>query len=426
VDYGRLSSYCPHSTVRAASQGRPVTVSLAVPGAQQQSESATLCTPAGTDIGDYTALIAGAADFPGALYAIPFRASRLHFYYGATWQGSGKQYLLSGATTRIPASPQFSFPAADLSRLTFRLASGASEGNRGDLSVAANTACGPGPPGTGFSSLPVPSQESQYVSAGSWWANFAPNDLNDDTTSLVQSVAPGRAYTRTFGGAVRGPGPITLPHFEAALRRGEFWFSLISLYHDPGASGDECCAAGVVRLRAHGHVLKTYRFEDNNAAVFKGNLRRPGWYTINLTSRRDPARPGVTPATLSTRIALTWRFIATARDLMTTFIGVPASVITLRPQGLDLRNNAARGSVTPIRLTIWRGRPYPAYRIKSVRLLVSYGGGSWQAVRVTGRGSNWLAKVRAATSGFISLRCIVTDIKGDRSVETVYRAYRVS
>jgi len=181
-----------------------------------------------------------------------------------------------------------------------------------------------------------------------------------------------------------------------------------------------------VRLERDGRILKALRFSNNNGAVFRAVLRRPGWYTVAVRAHRMAMPTGVRQATLSTRVELDWRFAAQARDLTDTFIGVPVSVTVFRPGGLDLHNDAKTGTMTAMHLTIFRGRPGPRYRISSVRLLVSYNGGTWQSVAVRGAGSSWLARVRAVAPGFISLRSIVTDVRGDRTVETISRAYGIS
>lgn len=82
--------------------------------------------------------------------------------------------------------------------------------------------------------------------------------------------------------------------------------------------------------------------------------------------------------------------------------------------------------MTPIRLVILRGQTNPGHRIKTVRLEVSRDGGlSWHLIRVITKAGNWLAEVHNPVSCFVSLRSVVTDVKGDSTVETVYRAYEV-
>ncbi|HWF82558.1 MAG TPA: hypothetical protein VN695_18440 [Streptosporangiaceae bacterium] len=51
---------------------------------------------------------------------------------------------------------------------------------------------------------------------------------------------------------------------------------------------------------------------------------------------------------------------------------------------------------------------------------------NWQFIAVERHGSYWLAEIHDPPAGFVSLRAMVTDVQGDRSVETVYRACGVS
>jgi hypothetical protein len=46
-------------------------------------------------------------------------------------------------------------------------------------------------------------------------------------------------------------------------------------------------------------------------------------------------------------------------------------------------------------------------------------------LHLSGHRSRWLAKVRNPDGGFVSLRSTVIDIHGNRSVETINRAYGI-
>jgi hypothetical protein len=62
-----------------------------------------------------------------------------------------------------------------------------------------------------------------------------------------------------------------------------------------------------------------------------------------------------------------------------------------------------------------------------VRLEASNDGGkTWHLVPVVAHRTFWLAQVPDPASGYVALRSIVTDIKGDSTVETIYRAYGIS
>ena len=53
------------------------------------------------------------------------------------------------------------------------------------------------------------------------------------------------------------------------------------------------------------------------------------------------------------------------------------------------------------------------------------GGKTWKAATVKHSGSTWQATVHNPASGVVALRSEVTDAAGDRSVQTVYRAYSI-
>lgn len=400
--------------------GRAVRVSLTLPGASQQFAEATLCASTSAYKGRW-GLDLAAGGHSGKLYAVPSQASNLRFIMGSVWQGAdGSQYGLGASTPGIPRHPDFSYAPSDLATLRFRVASGTTPGVSGSLDEWFSGPCQAG--GPGVAQIAKPGQAIEHVSAGRWDTQLTVRGPSDYGLQVVQDAAAGHAYTATFGSAVYGPGIYALPRF-ASGRFGFLSVGLEDLFQDPASNSGRFPSDGILRLAAGRQIIRTYRFSPGT--LFTAELRNPGWYTIRLTARPVPPPQGVAPATLSTKVGLTWRFAETAHDLAT--LGpVPVSVTTFRPQGLSLRNQAALSSVTPIRLVIRRGQPDRAHQIKTVQLEVSRDGGvSWHAVRVTGQAGGWLAKVPNPFSGFVSLRSIVTDVRGDRTVETVYRAYEV-
>ena len=67
------------------------------------------------------------------------------------------------------------------------------------------------------------------------------------------------------------------------------------------------------------------------------------------------------------------------------------------------------------------------YRLKTVRLYVSFNDGTtWQPLAITRLHGSWRAVVHDPATGYVSLRSLVTDGHGDRTEQTVYRAYAVS
>lgn len=402
--------------------GKPVRVSFRLPGARREFLGASLCASSRADKGQFGIDLAASGNLAG-LYAIPAHASNLRFLMGSAWAGAGgTQYGLGASASGIPAHPDYSFAPSRLATLRFRAASGATAGSSGSLNTWFAAPCLVDGPSIG--TVTMPGVATEHVSAGRWSTQFTIQGPGDDARGVVQDVTAGHAYTATFGGAVYGPGTAALPRYFAARRPGFLTVSLDYFFEDPAANLTSFSSDGILRL-AGPHVATTHRFK--HGGLFTTTLRRPGSYTISVTARPLPPPPGVTPAILSTKIALTWRFVASASDLADSLSPAPVSVTTFEPRGLNLSNQAALSSMTPIRLVIQRGEPDPEHRIKAVRLEVSRDGGlSWHSVRVTAKAGGWLAEVDNPFRSFVSLRSIVTDVKGDRTVETIYRAYEVT
>lgn len=402
--------------------GKPVRVSFALRGASPQFLVATLCASSRADKGQFGISIAGGGG-PISLYAIPGHARNLRFIMASVWQGAdGSQYGLGATASGIPRHPDFSFRPSGLATLRFEMASGATDGSSGSLNTWFTGPCQAS--GPSVAQVTIPGRATEHVSAGQWVTQLTINGPSDDGLRVAKDVTAGHAYTATFGRAVYGPGAAALPRFFAARHPGYLTVGLDDIFQDPVASASLASSDGILRLAYRRHVLRTYRFK--RGSLFAATLRRSGWYTISLTARPVPPPLGVTRAALSTKVSLTWRFAASASDLADSLNPAPVSVTTFEPQGLNLRNQAGLSSVTPIRLVILRGQPNRGHRIKTVRLEVSRDAGlSWHVVRVINKAGKWMAEVPNPFSCFVSLRSVVTDVKGDSTVETVYRAYEV-
>jgi hypothetical protein len=414
-------------TVRAAGRtiltldsrrGRRVSVALLMPGAQPALAAAALCGRGALAPGP----LASAGSLPGHIYAAPSRSKYLRFSYGSSWTGAdGTLFQLGGSRVGVPRIPRFTFRPSDLAKLTLAVKARAMEGTSGTWS-------GPGPISNhcpvgldGGQSSGIPGKVTQFVSQGTWAGGFRADDIGDVAVQVTTRVGSRDHYTTVIGRAAYGPGPSLLPRFLLGL---PVTVSLLGLFSDPVANTNECSANVSMALRAHGRVVKSARFRGCNGAFFRARLH-PGWYDASIRAVRVAPSAALSVAPLSSRIGLSWHFGVSRRDVNSVF-GVPVSVTRFVPDGLDMRNNAQPRAVTPIRLTVFRGRPYPAFKIRHVGLEVSFNDGkSWHSVPLTAPGRGWLAKVRDPASGFVSLRSTVTDIKGDRTVETINRAYGI-
>ena len=401
-----------------ARRGHKFSVSLLMSGAQLSVAGATVCGRGARE----RIPLASAGESAEHIFVAPSRSKDLWFSYGSSWNGaSGTLFNLGGGRVGVPPIPRFAFRPSDLAQLTLAAKAGAMEGTSGAWVAEAldDNHCPVGLAG-GLASG-IPGKVSQFVSRGTWAAQFTIDGIGDDAVQIITKVGARKHYTTVIGEAVRGPGPAVLPRFLIGL---PLTVSLLGLFSDPVGKANECSANVNVALRAHGRLVKSSRFRGCNGAYFRARLH-PGWYNVSIRAVRVAPSAAVPVAPLSRRIGLSWHFGASRRDLHSVF-GVPVSITRFVPGGLDMRNNAQPGAVTPIRLTVFRGRPYPAFKIRHVRLEVSVDDGkSWHRARLVGSGGEWVAKVRDPASGFISLRSTVTDIKGDSTVETINRAYSV-
>jgi hypothetical protein len=356
---------------------------------------------------------------PGHLYVVPARPKDLMLGYQSSWKGlPGSQYYPAGASGGgIPASLKFGFSTSDLARVTLQARAGTSQGSSGYFDIGPENACGAAP--GFFEATPVafPSSVTQDVTSGSRAAVLGPNDRNDDSSSLVRDYAAGRSYRDVFGSADLPP--------SLAL------FFPAQLFSDPLVSGAECCATVALTLREGRKIVKRSRFtgDQSNGRTFTGRVARPGWYSMYVAAWREKPKPTVTPSVLSSRIKLAWRFHITPIENQEP-ADAPVTLIRYQPRGLDMSNGAAPGAITAIGVYLIRagsvGVPQPKYRLKTLRVHASFNDGkAWRALKVSKAGRSWVVSVTDPASGYVALRSTVIDVKGDSTVQTIYRAYGI-
>jgi hypothetical protein len=106
-------------------------------------------------------------------------------------------------------------------------------------------------------------------------------------------------------------------------------------------------------------------------------------------------------------------------------------VTTYEPRGLSTANQAEPGATTTVEFQVARngvdGTPVRQYSLREVRVLASFNGGqTWHRLTISRSGRDWLAVVHDPASGYVTLRSIVMDVKGDSTTETIYRAYAIA
>jgi hypothetical protein len=69
----------------------------------------------------------------------------------------------------------------------------------------------------------------------------------------------------------------------------------------------------------------------------------------------------------------------------------------------------------------------PRYGWREVTVQASFNGGqTWHTVLATRHGTRWTVTVHDPASGFVSLRSIAENVRGDSTVQTIYRAHGIN
>lgn len=411
--------------------GKPFSVALTGVAATEQGQFADVCFGGGTGSGAWALSFLPSYVTPGgSQYVKPFTDKSLTFVYHALYaDAAGTGYYLAGAHAGgLPAAPAYSASAASLARLTVAARSGTVAGSQWGLSLIwqylhANCDADLTP---AIQPQNLPGTDTQYVSPGVLSVSELGLSQGADF-SYGQSVRAGTdgSYRLTFNNAVAGPKTGTPTMYAGLL------CSLTdAIYGDPVADGWAPDAAGTVTLHRGSLALGTRGFGQVETC-FRVN-HKSGWYTMTEVAHHAKPPAGVTAAALSTKISVRWHFRIPALSAVQYIndVQLPATLTTFRPTGLSMSNAAAPGP-TRIVLHVIRNGGYTAdmalrYRLRSVRVQYSVNGGrSWQSVPVAARRGYWVVTV-PSTGAVVSLRSIVTDVRGNSTVETVYNAYGVS
>jgi len=397
--------------------GHRLKFALNVPGAQDVMDGAEVWTE------QASTFLAGTFDDPaGTTYVASSAVTGLCLGYLSRWQDpSGQFYDLAGTVHgRIPAHPSFAFRASTLARVTLSVRSGTMAAPE-DVIFSA-----PGCNTQDIEPAQPPSAQTGFFSPGQWGAELFGVQSSD---SISASFRSGHRYSLSLAAAVVGPGGSFAAGSYPVINGSVLSYSPDGLFDYPQSvvfSGN-CCARSVIRLTLDGHLVKKETLPPTETSSFAARLRSAAWYQLSITASQLAVGPGEPPAVLSPRVNLTWRFNSSLGGGV-----VPVTVTSLVPAGLSLANDAPAGGTTRVRITISLAYdPGDAgmvrYPIRSVRLEVSADGGrTWQVVRVTGHGLTRWAQVPDPASGYVTIRTVVTDVRGDTSTQTVYQAYGVA
>ena len=368
------------------------------------------------------------------IYAVPFRSPNVRFSYQASWQdASGIGYHLTGSSRGgIPGRLSFTQAASALAKLTVAVR---------DRVNPATSILYQLSPGNYFQSLCAysdvnaqasePSSTTQYVTPGRWTTEVDTMFRNDfiGFNYVVQRFAARHHYSQTYGAAVAGP-----LHNFPNITGNIFRYDASGLFDVPSTplGDDQCCARSVLTLKRGSHlVARVLRSEWRGRSFFQRTLIRAGWYTFDVNASRFNPHGAEPSNLLSSHMTLKWRFHVTPVPPAGIAKELPVTVTVYRPRGLSADNLASPGGTTVVPFHILRGgqpgAPAPRYAFKAIRVLASFNGGrTWKTLKISRQGSGWLTSVPDPLTGYVALRSIVTDVHGDRTVQTIYRAYSVN
>jgi hypothetical protein len=413
-----------------ARKGKTVKVSLDTPAdvTGPPRISAQLC--AGTVSNMPSAFSTGGWNYQGALYAIPNSSRLLQFGYLAQWSGKD-EYVAVKNTTGIPTAPGGSYKRSKLATMRFSVRSGTQMARQIDTALQAQPKVDDCTTDlmAGVRDDSAPYSATVHVTPGTWQPRddiFADN--GDDVSGgspKVRTLKAGESFTQSFGRAVWSP-----MHYLPTVRQRSVAFIPEALIGDPdvGTSGADPTKETVILTKGSTTVKKqtmtNWGGDDNG---FSAGIHSAGWYDLKIDAHRY--HPGITfPAgMLSSRVTLDWHFKADPAKSVVA----PVFMTRFLPTGLNSHNQAAANTTTTVDVSAGRGSQDPDVRFtkvtaKSVKVWSSADGGkTWKAATVRHSGTTWQAAVHNPASGAVALRSEVTDAAGDRSVQTVYRAYAI-
>jgi hypothetical protein len=416
-----------------ARKGKVLKVTLdSGPAAEHTQElQAAICTAG--DNGDELSV----GNSAGKIYVIPNASKKFQLAYQSAWRTGGLPgdvYVTAAQTTGLPTKPGKAFKRASLGTVNVAVRRGPGGSPQADVLLQApEKSCTRHLYDETIASDTAPYRIKAHVSAGKWGVNTATSAEDHGQSVFLghwyssKNVKAGKTYSQTFYRSAWGPGT-----FLPTVLYKTLVYNTSGAFRDPGLTdywGSEASQRSVSTLTLGGKVLvkKTNVDWEVDRGTFEYGLKKPGWYTLDVTSKRY--RPGVKyPADmLSTASGTTFRFYANPKK------NLVASVFSVRllPNGLDMLNRAKPGTVTTVDLKPAHVGQYPdatltKIKVKSVSAKASFDGGkTWKVVTVRRSGSTWRALIANPASGTVSLRAKVTEAKGNSTEVTIIRAYAI-
>jgi hypothetical protein len=251
-----------------------------------------------------------------------------------------------------------------------------------------------------------------------WIGNFSEVRPDGSTASYTfQSV--GRSYPKGRVTDVRWNVGVHGPAFpngqgDFADRRGDDLFLGVPLAtdQDSGRAGWPHGATGESVLLRDGQEIAA----GDNPGFLEGVVlpAEAATYTFRTSAERPDSR-------LSTRISAEWTFRSGHADEP---VDLPLSAVRYAPN-LDDRNAAPAGRTFRFPVSVQHNG---GGQVNTPTVEVSYDDGTtWRPARLDRKGSTWHATVdHPSGAEFVSLRSSVSDKDGNRSAQTIIRAYALT
>ncbi|MEE6261081.1 S8 family serine peptidase [Plantactinospora sonchi] len=271
--------------------------------------------------------------------------------------------------------------------------------------------------------FPLPSTRIEYYTTegrARWFRSV------DETTGsgaeqayLTSLVAPplayraGQSYQEQWSRGVFGPTVAAPPYeYQWVTRAGDTLQIQTPLYGDGfGRAGFSSIATGRITLESDGRPLT--EIDGLNATVDVPPEESD--YRLTMSAERGG------PATLSTRVEVTWTF-RSGHVAGETPVRLPVSTVRFAPR-VDNDNTAPAGQTGTVPVTVTAQPDSPAGANQSLTVEVSYDDGkTWAPVEVT---AGQAVLRHPENAGYVSLRANATDTAGNTVSQTVIRAYRI-
>jgi len=420
-----------------ARQGRRVRVGLNVAGAVQELLEIAPIVHGNWAFNPTTiADTEGGGTFAVPAYVVPMRARSVTLFVYSVWEKAGNTVaspspfrydIINVHRGGIPVHPTFPVRRSGLARVTVRVRA-TDQNQQATLELSPMSNSGPPLPLNAGTTLgATPARLISYRSPGYNWQPIvdltSPSGEIRDNVLNMNPYGHGR-FTERYFGAVLAPQAFQLSagvegrRLQASISGPPFGDPL-----HPGSTDEGQGGTALMRLFAGSRLLARTHLDSFGGTV---NARIPlarRIYGLHIDATRGAS------ATVSTELHAVWRFVAHGTTDNNS-VGAQLYASELLPAGLDSRNRAAGGALTPVALRVFGFAPNGSFGARVVRAARAQAsaddGKTWHSVTVRRRGDHYVFSVRdPRQAGFVSLRVFVRDGAGNSELLTVIRAYGV-